>query len=88
MKERFNKYTLYISLGALLILKVMNENKDSWKENILNLYELVKDDLSKIHLIKTELICWEVKWTENKDIYIYIYIYICIYIYIYIYMYT
>ena len=60
MKERFNKYILYISLGALLISKVMNENKDSWKENILKFYELVKDDLPKIHLIKTELICWEV----------------------------
>ena len=46
----------------------MNENKYSWKENILNLYELVKDDLSKIHLIKTELIFWEVKWTETKDL--------------------
>ena len=50
----------------------MNEKKDSWKENILKFYELVKDDLPKIHLIKTELICWEVKWTENKDLYIYI----------------
>ena len=68
MKEIFNKYILYISLGALLIPKVMNEKKDSWKENILKFYELVKDDLPKIHLIKTELICWEVKWTENKDI--------------------
>ena len=29
MKERFNKYILYIFLGALLIPKVMNENKDS-----------------------------------------------------------
>ena len=67
MKERFNKYILYISLGALIITKVMNENKDSWKENILKLYELVKYDLQKIHLIKTELICWEVKWTDNKD---------------------
>ena len=46
----------------------MNENKDSWKENILKFYELVKDDLPKIHLIKTELICWEVKWTETKDL--------------------
>ena len=45
MKERFNKYILYISIGALLIPKVMNENKDSWKENILKCYELVKDDL-------------------------------------------
>ena len=35
MKERFNKNILYISFGALLIPKVMNENKDSWKENIL-----------------------------------------------------
>ena len=50
MKERL-KYILYISLGALLISKVMNENKDSWKENILKFYELVKDDLPKIHLI-------------------------------------
>ena len=39
MKERFNKYILYISLGALLISKVMNENKDSWKKNIF--YEKV-----------------------------------------------
>ena len=68
MKERFNKDILYISLGAFLIPKVMNENKDSWKENILKFYELVKDDLPKIHLIKTELICWEVKWTETKDL--------------------
>ena len=29
MKEIFNKDILYISLGALLITKVMNENKDS-----------------------------------------------------------
>ena len=43
MKEIFNKYILYISLGALLILKVMNENKNSWKENILKFYELVKE---------------------------------------------
>ena len=35
MKERFNEEILYISFGALLIPKVMNENKDSWKENIL-----------------------------------------------------
>ena len=35
MKERFNKHILYISFGSLLIPKVMNENKDSWKENIL-----------------------------------------------------
>ena len=56
MKERFNKNILYISLGALLIPKVMYENKDSWKEYILNkIYELVKDYLPKIHLIKTEL---------------------------------
>ena len=34
-KERFNKDILYIYFGALLIPKVMNENKDSWKENIL-----------------------------------------------------
>ena len=34
MKERFNKDILYISFGALLIPKVMNENKDSWNENI------------------------------------------------------
>ena len=33
-KERSNKYILYISLGALLIPKVINENKDSWKENV------------------------------------------------------
>ena len=66
MKEGSNIYILYISLGALLIPKVMNENKDSWRENILKFYELVKDDLPKIHLIQTELICWEVKWTENK----------------------
>ena len=45
MKERFNKYILYISLGALLNSKVMNENKDLWKENILKFYELVKYDL-------------------------------------------
>ena len=68
MKEIFNKYILYIYLGALLIPKIMNENKDSWKENISKCYELVKDDLPKINLIKTELICWKVKWTENKDI--------------------
>ena len=56
MKERFNKNIFYISLGALLIPKVMYENKDSWKEYILNkIYELVKDYLPKIHLIKTEL---------------------------------
>ena len=36
------------------------------KENILKLYELVKDDLPKINLIKSELIYWEIKWTENK----------------------
>ena len=59
---------MYISLGALLIPKVMNENNDSWKENILKFYELVKDDLPKIHLKKTEFICWKVKWTENKDL--------------------
>ena len=53
MKEGFNKDIVYISLGALLIPKVINENKNSQKENILNLYELVKDDLPKIHLIKT-----------------------------------
>ena len=29
MKEGSNIYILYISLGALLIPKVMNENKDS-----------------------------------------------------------
>ena len=70
MKERFNKGILYISLGAFLIPKVMNENKDSWKENILKYYKLVKDDLGylpKIHLIKTELICREVKWAVTKD---------------------
>ena len=44
----------------------MNENKDLWKTNILKFYDLVKDDLPKIHLIKTELIYWEVKWTETK----------------------
>ena len=66
MKEGSNIYILYISLRALLIPKVMNENKDSWKENILKFYELVKDHLPKIHLIQTELICWEVKWRENK----------------------
>ena len=59
MKELFNKYILYISLGVFLIPKEMNENKDSWKENILQFYELVKDDLPKIHLIKTVLICWK-----------------------------
>ena len=36
---------LYISLGAFLIQQLMNDNKDSWKENILKFYELVKDDL-------------------------------------------
>ena len=35
MKEISNKDILYISFGALLIPKVINENKDSWKENIL-----------------------------------------------------
>ena len=35
MNEIFNKDILYISFGALLIPKVMNENKDSWKENIV-----------------------------------------------------
>ena len=35
IKERLNKDILYISFGELLIPKVMNENKDSWKENIL-----------------------------------------------------
>ena len=66
MKEIFNKCILYISLEAYLITIVMHENKDSWKENILKFYELVKDDLPNTHLIKTELICWEVKWTETK----------------------
>ena len=46
----------------------MNENKYSWKENILNYYALVKVDLPKLKLIKTEFIFWEVKWTENKDL--------------------
>ena len=49
MTKRFNKYILYISIGALLFPKVVNENKDSWKENILKFYELVKYDLPKIH---------------------------------------
>ena len=40
MKEISNKDILYISLGEFLIQKVMNENKDSWKENILKFYEL------------------------------------------------
>ena len=47
MKERCNKDILYIPLGSFLIPKVINENKDSWKENILKFYELVKDDLPK-----------------------------------------
>ena len=34
MKERFNKDILYISLGVLLIPKVMNENKDSERKYI------------------------------------------------------
>ena len=44
MKERINKEILYIYryIGVFLIPKVMNENKYSWKENILNFYELVK----------------------------------------------
>ena len=85
----------------------MNENmficKDSRKENILKFYELVKDDLPKTHLIKTELICWGVKWTETKylpntitstlynmsrSIEIITYIYITLYKYIYIYIYN
>ena len=49
MKEIFNEYILCISLVALFIPKVMNENKDSWKENIVKLYELVIDNLPKIH---------------------------------------
>ena len=57
---------MYISIGAFLIPKVMNENKDSWKENILKFYELVKDDLPNFPFIKPELIFWEVKWTETK----------------------
>ena len=80
MKERINKDILYIHTNLIyflsknkyievfLIPKVMNENKYSWKENILNFDELVKVDLPKLHLIKTELIFWEVKWTETKDI--------------------
>ena len=47
MKEGSNIYILYISLRALLIPKVMNENKDSWKENILKFYELVKRSFTK-----------------------------------------
>ena len=35
MKEICNKDILYISLGALLNPIVIDENKDSWKENIL-----------------------------------------------------
>ena len=35
------------------------------KENILKFFELVKDDLPKIHLI-SEFIYWEIKWTETK----------------------
>ena len=65
MKEIFNKDILYISLGALLIPKVMNENMIQ-KENLLKFYELVKDDLPKIPLIKSELIYWEIKWRETK----------------------
>ena len=57
IKERFNKDIFDISLGAFLIPKVINENKDSWKDNILKFYKFVKDDLPKIHLIKTVLIC-------------------------------
>ena len=46
----------------------MNQNKYLWKENILHFYELVKVDLPKLYLIKNELIFWEVKWIETKDI--------------------
>ena len=46
----------------------MNENMYSWKENILHFYELVKVDIPKLHLIKTELIFLEVKWIETKDL--------------------
>ena len=35
------------------------------KENILKFYELGKDDLPKIHLIKSEMIYWEIKWIET-----------------------
>ena len=30
------------------------------KRKYIKFYELVKNDLQKIHLLKTELICWEV----------------------------
>ena len=46
----------------------MNEKKYSLKENILLFYELVKVDLPKLHLLKTEMIFWKVKWTETKDL--------------------
>ena len=45
VNDIFNEDILYISLGAFLIPKVINKNKDSWKENILKFYELIKDDL-------------------------------------------
>ena len=52
MKERINKEILYIYIYT----------------NLIYFYELVKVDLPKLHLIKTEFIFWEVKWTETKDI--------------------